>query len=61
MNIYSQFVMEIDCNGNVISPGVLLSWLRMLHNGWPAMINMIDDMFMSDENSKNPVKMQFKH
>ena len=29
--------------------------------GWPVMINMIDNMFMSDENSKYPVKMQFKH
>ena len=29
--------------------------------GWAVMINMIDDMFVSDENSKYPVKMQFKH
>ena len=25
------------------------------------MINMIDNMFVSDENSKYPVKMQFQH
>ena len=29
--------------------------------GWSVMINMIDNMFVSDENSNYPVKMQFKH
>ena len=29
--------------------------------GWSVMINMIDDMFVSDENSNYPVKMQFQH
>ena len=29
--------------------------------GWSVMINMIDDMFVYDENSKYPVKMQFQH
>ena len=29
--------------------------------GWSVMINMIDDMFVSNENSSYPVKMQFQH
>ena len=28
---------------------------------WSMMINMIDEMFISDENSNYPVKMQFQH
>ena len=28
---------------------------------WSMMINMIDDMFVSDGNSNYPVKMQFQH
>ena len=29
--------------------------------GWSVMINMIDDMFVSNENSNYPLKMQFQH